>query len=515
MTGISSSKGYRIKGENGYAADVDHQNALIVTPPPTSRTPFGEALVENNVPELQIKFPYGIPTDLVNERHNGGSSGVSNGVVSLSTGAAASRTAEILTRDTIDYRPGMGILTRISARFTSGAAGSQQLIGYGDSGAGFFFGYNGTSFGVMRRTGGVPEVRTLTITTKSSTAENITITLNGNATSVPVTNGADATVTANEIAAVSYASNGRGWTAVAVGNTVIFYSWQAGSKTGTYSLSGATTAVGTFAQSLAGASATETWVAQANWSERDKFDGAGATGITLDPTKGNLYAIDYQDGFGEARFYIEDPNDGDLHLVHRITNGNVATSPLIINPSLPLIASAENFANTTDIVLYVNALSAFHQGNSPIRGIRRGATSSKTLASDAETPVITLRNRIVNGSYFNKSRVKLLFVTIAINHNKPVTMKFYRGSVLVGASFVNAATGSLVQVDTSATSAAGGTSLFAVGLGATATQLIDFRGETEIHEGVIDPGETFTITADPLSGAGAEILASIYFTEII
>ena len=100
------------------------------------------------------------------------------------------------------------------------------------------------------------EVRTLTVTTKSTTAENITITLDGDAlATVAVTDQTAGTTssTATEIAAADYSGVGTGWTAVAVAATVVFTSLDTlDSHTGTYTLSSASTAVGTFAQTTVG-----------------------------------------------------------------------------------------------------------------------------------------------------------------------------------------------------------------------------------------------------------------------
>lgn len=91
----------------------------------------------------------------------------------------------------------------------------------------------------------VVEVRTFTITTKSSHAENITVTLDGEAIATIAvadeTAGAIAD-TATDIAAGDYSGVGDGWTALASTNDVIFTSDTAGPKTGAYSISGTSAA---------------------------------------------------------------------------------------------------------------------------------------------------------------------------------------------------------------------------------------------------------------------------------
>ena len=98
------------------------------------------------------------------------------------------------------------------------------------------------------------EVRTLTLTVKSSTAEDITITLDSVAkTDVAVLDQTAGAIsdTADDIAGNDFSAVGNGWTAVSSGDTVIFTSNQSLAVNGTYSLSGASEAVGTFAQTTA------------------------------------------------------------------------------------------------------------------------------------------------------------------------------------------------------------------------------------------------------------------------
>lgn len=76
--------------------------------------------------------------------------------------------------------------------------------------------------------------------------------LRGISFSVPVTNSGNIQKTVYEIASFNY----NGWIAQEIGATIVFLRGSAGVANGTYSLV-ATTAVGTFAQTKAGVSATE------------------------------------------------------------------------------------------------------------------------------------------------------------------------------------------------------------------------------------------------------------------
>ena len=479
------------------------------------KTAFGEVLGAELTPIVQLQFPYNINTILVDSRENqSGTITQASNMAHLSSGAAVNSSAQLLSNDHIKYNPGQGGLVRFTGVFTTGVVNSTQIIGIGDSGDGYFFGYNGVDFGVLRRKGGAPEVRTLTIATKSSNAEDITITLDGDAdTTVEVTSGADTTVTANEIAANDYSDVGRGWTAEAVGSTVIFYSWDSSAgHTGSYTLSGATSAVGTFAQSLAGVAPINTWVVQAAWSE-DRAAGEETLPI-MDWTKGNVFQIRYQWlGFGLISFWVESPATGAMIKVHQIEYANANTSPSINNPTLPMCAFAGNTFNTSDITIDIGSMAGFVEGMDELLGTRRGVKNNKTNAGATEIPILTIRNKTIYQSKLNRTNVKILRVGTSVEHTKPMTVNFYLNPTLVAASYsdINTKT-SVIQKDTSATSFSGGTLLFSIDLGKEDSEIIDFSNDK--HAEVLLPGNHFTVTSIPNSGNGSETNATLNFAEL-
>ena len=508
----------RIGDENGDTALVTDHQALQVTPPSEGKSAFGEALVSQVTPLVNLSFRYNVNQDRVDYFDNkSGSVTQANAMAVIATGAATNSSGEIRSKDQLRYVPGLGASARFTAVFTTGVAGSSQGAGIGNSANGFYFGYDGATFGILHRKNGSPEIRTLTVSAKSSTAENITITLDGDSTGdvVPVTNGADATVTANEIAAYDYSDVGRGWKAQAVGNTVIFISYNSTPRTGTYSLSSASTAVGTFAQTVAGVAPTDTWIPQSDWNGRDKFDGSGNTGVQLDPTKGNVYKITYQWlGFGRITFSVEDPDDGEFHEVHSIAYANSNTAPSVSNPTLPLNLFAINTSNNSNIVVKSASMGGFIEGVNEVIGARRAKSASITLgATAAETPILTLKNKAVYQGNVNTIPVKIERVNVAVEHTKPVGIAFYRNTTLVGASFSDySANTSVLQTDTSATSfSSSGTLLFSVELGKTGNDTIYFP---DWAQSVINPGETITATIKPKSGNAAEATVSVSFVEL-
>ena len=116
---------------------------------------FGDIIVANHTPVIQLDFVYGINTQ------TGTTSVVTTGVADtllsrlrLQTGVGAAGAATFNSVRIARYRAGQGMMTRFTAVWTTSAASSTQVVGMGNTQVGYFFGYNGTAFGVSIRNGG-------------------------------------------------------------------------------------------------------------------------------------------------------------------------------------------------------------------------------------------------------------------------------------------------------------------------------------------------------------------------
>ncbi len=478
-------------------------------PADNTRTAFGELSVAELTPQVQMQWPYNINSRITESRANqSGSVDHANNMARLQTGAAANSSGCVLSVKRPVYAPGQGILARFTPLFTAGATGSTQWVGVGDAADGLFFGFEGTGFGLMVRRGGQTEIRTLTVTVASDTAEDITITLDGDAkTDVAVTNAA-ITVTANEIAAADYSDVGRGWSAFAVGVTVVFVSWNAEPRTGTYDITDvAGTADGTFAQIVAGVVPTETFIPQDSWNA-DVANGSAVLPL-LDPTKGNVYQIRYQWlGFGALDFSIEDPVTGDLVLVHRVRYANANTEPSINNPSLPLSAIAENVANTSNLTVQIGSMSGLTEGERALLGPVSAVSAVNTnINTTTETPVITLHNKIDYQGHTNRTVTLLGTIAVATDATQSMAIIVRYNATLVGAVFADVdADNSAIEVDSTATGVSGGT------LGPRI--VVSKNGQTRLLLSIdLLPGETVTISGLATLGTGHEALVSVEWNE--
>jgi hypothetical protein len=140
-------------GGNSYEpVATNGENSLVVTVA-DPRTAFGEINVAENIPTCQVDFVYGINTNLTsNTVSNAATVTTTNGMAILTTGAQVNSVATLATKEYVKYRPGQGSMSRFTALFTTGVAGSTQIAGvFGDGVDGLGFGYNGTSYGIIYR----------------------------------------------------------------------------------------------------------------------------------------------------------------------------------------------------------------------------------------------------------------------------------------------------------------------------------------------------------------------------
>lgn len=82
---------------------------------------------------------------------NGGTVTTANGQAILQTSAATNGSAQITSTKPATHRPGQGILARFTPMWTGGFANSKQLFGMGTDIDGYFFGFNGATFGIFHR----------------------------------------------------------------------------------------------------------------------------------------------------------------------------------------------------------------------------------------------------------------------------------------------------------------------------------------------------------------------------
>ena len=251
---------------------------------------FGETMTESMTPVLQLDGLYGLdPRDF--ETYAGAGSGavdLDGPLMTVNTGTGLYGYGVLRSRRSVRYRPGQGAVTRFTACFTAGTAGYTQRAGFFTQEQALQVGFNGTQFGVLRENQGKAVIYRLQITSASTGAETATITLNGTPYAVPVSSGT-IQQNATELGNTAFA----GYILDYNQNSITFLSASVGLAAGAISVSSDGTFAGTITAVQAGAANVTEWTSQNDFNQ-DKLDGTGPSGAIIDPTKLNVYQIDFR-----------------------------------------------------------------------------------------------------------------------------------------------------------------------------------------------------------------------------
>lgn len=410
--------------------------------PDVSVTAFEEPIAIGITPVVQSDAVYGLnPDDWTQSLLRGGTISVDNtSTFRVASGTSAGGYARLATTSYMTYQPGQGSMFRWTAAFTTtndanantknavGITSIVQNTGPIDRENGFSIGYSGvdgTKIGINHRQTANIEIREFTVTTAPTGAQTANVTLNGTSFLISLTSSSSTQYTATQIAsrlnANVTASNL--WDIEACGSIVTFSYYAPGSQAGTYSFSSTgtgTLAAGTFSQIQAGTAPVDSWTYVDNWN--------GTVPVSFDPTKLNVYGVDYRWlGAGRVRFFMEDPNNGKLTVLHTITwtKDQTGIYPHIKNPALRIAyrSGTTNPAVTPSTNVIVSGASIFGgiQGAITQTGLSQGYYSSNSTnrSSNDIHHLISIQNPYIRSGKVNKSSLVIQNLTMSAQGNDP------------------------------------------------------------------------------------------------
>jgi hypothetical protein len=391
-------------------------------------TAFGEPLAISPTAVIQLDGIYGTTTDVIQTYNSGtgSSAGSVNQMFKVTTGTTQGGYGVLRSKRFMRYRPGQGIVCRMTAAFTTGVPGSLQFAGLANQENRLAFGYDGTRFGICRGTGGKATILLMTITTAPNAAQTATITLNGVAYTVTLANtSADVAIQtiANRVGGYG------GWLFQQTDGAMLWLAPTLGPMNGTFSFTSTGNATATFVVKQAGVAQTNYWTYQEDWNV-DRLDGSNTittnpSGMTLDHTKLNVYQIALRWlGAGAISYAVEDQASGSLIYVHREHYVNQHTVPHIDNPSFKITYAAYNTTNTSNLAITGGSIYGAVEGTIFLNELTRSkATAKSGLARDLVHHCLTIKNSVVtnglaganNGNYIINAKeaiVKQLSLSI-------------------------------------------------------------------------------------------------------
>jgi hypothetical protein len=205
-------------------------------------------------------------------------------------------------------------------------------------------------------------------------------------------------------------------------------------------------------------SASDNAIEQASWNI-DTLDGTGASKVTLDLSKDNIFVIDYQWlGAGRVRFGFD--IDGVVIYVHEFLHANILTTPYSKRGSLPVRTEIESTAASASANLDFYCVSIESEGGYSPLGIERAVSNDVTVRSVTATPlpILSIRPKTTFNSITNRGLVRPEEFTVFTLSN-PIFINIVVNGTLTGASWTSVDADSITEYDVSATTISGGYSV--------------------------------------------------------
>lgn len=196
-------------------------------------------------------------------------------------------------------------------------------------------------------------------------------------------------------------------------------------------------------------------ITQANFSE-DKLDGTGPSGITLDPTKLNIYRITFG-WLGIAPIYFQTLVNKEWITFHVIDLTNQFITPHIEIPYLPIRLEVIKTSGATNITARSASWNGGTAGNKSQVASKTHAAEvvETTIQSGVETQILSLRGKATISGIVNRIRSQLLLCTVSTDGAKSVSFKIYRDGTLEDGTWSDHDTDSVVEENTTNTIADG------------------------------------------------------------
>lgn len=276
-------------------------------------------------------------------------------------------------------------------------------------------------------------------------------------------------------------------------------------------------AVSVVTRSSTSGTPVETAIAQASWNV-DPLDGTGPSGKTLDCAKLNIYEVVYEWlGAGLVWWFI----NGDL--VHVDNNPATYLFPYMKTAILPLQWDVQSTggAGTLELVCASIASEGESDAHSPALGFGAVTPAAHSVPTTPGEALISLRPAATYNSVTNRGHLLPVKAIIANDVGSRALVKVVLNPTsLTGASWASAASGSIAEVDTTATTFSGGVVLGAKVVDANNTEELDLTpffshiGRKLLIDSLTGVADVLSIIGFDLVSGTTDLFATLEWGEV-
>lgn len=254
---------------------------------------------------------------------------------------------------------------------------------------------------------------------------------------------------------------------------------------------------------------------QSTWNV-DKLNGTGASGVTIDVTKSQIYELRFQWlGVGFADFYING-----IH-THNIPHANLISGPYMKTGQLPLSWDVENnLSSSTGAMTTVCASVISENGEPPPEYSYAAFNSTAISVSTTEIPVLSIRPKSTYNGITNRI-ITLPKKAVVSTEGARISFRIIANTVLTGASWSSVATTSGTEFDVSSTSFTGGETLYYGFLpGSNDAETVELEKFFSIlarklrQNAFATAVDSLTIVAKNEAAGSTNVRSAIVFTEV-
>ncbi len=403
---------------------------------------------------MRLQWPYKNTKDIVHTHSEAGEIFFNNYQLTASTGTDSGSYSTVTSKKNICLGGAQKGEIELHTFFSTPVEGTIQIIGIGNEENGYFFGYNGTDFGILHRHGGKQQIHTLSINNAPENNGTINIQINSKPPVIIPINETDSIgEVTKKIANADFSSTG--FSARYYGDKVIFTSDLAESYTGIFSVTetGLINSVESFVQTITGVTPQEDWTLQDDWNIQSLSD--------LELNKGQTFLILCDGiGYGYTKFSIRDPFEGSIVNVHTLSHGQDSTTPSLSSPLLPLSMSVKNNNQNKNVSITCAAMSAsLHESNIDF-GTTIHTYNQKSLTA-SEKVLLVLRAPLLDNNHAPITCPKIKSLDFGASNNSNTLLKVIKNPTLKGTPvFTTIEESNGVEVDTNIDEYTGGTLVY-------------------------------------------------------